>query len=81
MLGDAGLLNGPLAPLGLLIVIPILMIPWVFLFILLGVLRVARMLGKDWTYKPEGYALIAWWFFGLLVLGYMRDADFPPGFW
>ena len=82
VIGDGGVLNGALAPLGLLIVIPILCFPLVTLFAVQGILWLLRRTGvSTWEYSPEGWALVAWWIGGLLVLGWLRDAHFPPGFW
>jgi hypothetical protein len=54
----------------------------VTLFALQGILWVLRKIGvSSWEYKPEGRALVAWWIGGLFVLGWLRDAGFPPGFW
>jgi hypothetical protein len=65
-----GLLNGPLAPLGLLLAAAILAIPLVFMYAFLGVLRI---LGK--RHRVSSGELIAWWIGGVLVLGWLRDAD------
>lgn len=71
-----------LAPLQLLIALLVLTFPLAVLFAVQGVLWILRKANlTDRTLDPKGWALVAWWVLGLVVLSWLRRSHFPPHFW
>jgi hypothetical protein len=69
------------APIRLLLALPIILFPLIFLGMFLAVLRVLRHFGvTTWKYEPGNW-VIAWWIGGLLLLVEIRDQLEAAGRW